>query len=152
MKSQRESSLIEFFHSFSHCKWRNAVKIAFNFFYYRFRKKDTLEAMNKIEEYFSNIQGEYFCRYSVSVEECVTYPKDWFGDGVKLVFEDIEIIVPSKYEEYLSKRYGDFMKLPPVAERKSGHHFYYLNLNQHLSVSEIRREVRAKEHSLVSLL
>lgn len=35
----------------------------------------------------------------------------------KVKFEDIEINVPNNCEKYLSKKYGDYMKLPPEKDR-----------------------------------
>ena len=35
----------------------------------------------------------------------------------KMQFEDIEVRVPAKIEKYLSKRYGDYMTLPPEDKR-----------------------------------
>lgn len=38
-------------------------------------------------------------------------------------FQDIEIMIPSGYDEYLTKVYGDYMKLPPIEERNPHHNF-----------------------------
>ena len=41
--------------------------------------------------------------------------------GKKMDFEGIKINVPDKYDAYLTRIYGDYMKLPPENERKAGH-------------------------------
>ncbi len=48
-------------------------------------------------------------------------PNGYFGKATKLVFEDIYISVPNKYDKYLTRIYGDYMKLPPVTERQEEH-------------------------------
>ncbi|MCL2019662.1 MAG: LicD family protein [Oscillospiraceae bacterium] len=46
------------------------------------------------------------------------FPTEWFSDGVLLPFEDIQIVVPTEYKNYLSKLYGaDYMELPPEEKR-----------------------------------
>ena len=48
-------------------------------------------------------------------------PKRYFGKGKELDFEGINIRVPSEYDAYLTRIYGDYMKLPPESDRKAGH-------------------------------
>lgn len=49
-------------------------------------------------------------------------PKEVFGNGIKGVFEGIEVILPEKYDEYLTRMYGNYMELPPV-DKRIAHHF-----------------------------
>ncbi len=56
-------------------------------------------------------------------------PKEWFGDGRKMNFEGIEVIVPEKYELYLRQLYGNYMELPPVEKRISHHYCEIIDLN-----------------------
>lgn len=44
-------------------------------------------------------------------------------------FEDFKIYGPEKYDEYLTKLYGDWRKLPPL-EKRTSHHDFYLDLNK----------------------
>lgn len=50
--------------------------------------------------------------------------KSCFADGVKLQFEDEEFNAPVGYDRYLTKAYGDYMKLPPK-EQQTGHHYFH---------------------------
>ena len=43
--------------------------------------------------------------------------KEWFGEPVKVEFEGNMYNAPSKYQEYLSTQYGDYMSLPPKEKR-----------------------------------
>lgn len=49
------------------------------------------------------------------------FKKDYFDDLIELPFEDTTFKAPSKYDEYLVKAYGDYMKYPSEAEREKGH-------------------------------
>lgn len=49
-------------------------------------------------------------------------PKDYYGEGVKVPFEGVLVNVPSKYHEYLTARFGDYMQLPPENKRYGHHH------------------------------
>ena len=55
------------------------------------------------------------------------YDADWFGEGVKMPFEDFTVIMPKGYDTYLRKQYGDYMKLPPEDKRVPHHNHYFVN-------------------------
>jgi putative licD-family phosphotransferase len=59
--------------------------------------------------YVGNVLGRYREREIV--------PSEYFKEPVSLIFEDTMINCPTKYKEYLSEIYGDYMKLPPVEDR-----------------------------------
>lgn len=39
------------------------------------------------------------------------YPRDYYEDGVRIPFENIEIMLPVRYEAMLQKKYGNYMQL-----------------------------------------
>lgn len=45
------------------------------------------------------------------------FPKSYLDSYIKMPFENIEVSVISHYREWLTIRYGDYMKLPPIEER-----------------------------------
>lgn len=49
-------------------------------------------------------------------------PKEWFGDGVEVEFEDLLVKIPQNYKDYLTRLYGDYMTPPPL-EKRIGHHY-----------------------------
>lgn len=51
-------------------------------------------------------------------------PAHWYGEGVPLDFEGMEVIAPSHYHEWLTQVYGNYMQLPPE-EKRIPHHFVY---------------------------
>lgn len=46
------------------------------------------------------------------------YRKDYFINVKKYKFENLELLGPIDYDSFLSELYGDYMKLPPIEERK----------------------------------
>lgn len=91
-------------------------KLPFQLFTSAYKEKviiDKLLSKNRIEEskYIGNIMGAYRTREII--------PKEIYGEGRMYQFEDIQLRGMEKYHEYLSMTYGDYMKLPPVENRKS---------------------------------
>lgn len=62
-------------------------------------------------DYAGNMVGRY--------REREVAPKEYFGDGVKMPFEDIEVMVPSKYHELQTLIYGNYMQIPPVEKQET---------------------------------
>lgn len=57
------------------------------------------------------------------------YPHEWFTfEGRKATFEDIEINIPTKAEEYLTAGFGSYMEMPPVEKRRTQHNAVYVDL------------------------
>ncbi len=57
------------------------------------------------------------------------YPREWFEKAEWVPFEDTEIPIPIGAKEYLTKRYGDYMRMPPEEKRKPEHRIVFLDLN-----------------------
>lgn len=49
-------------------------------------------------------------------------PVEWFGEGVAVTFEGMEVIAPTGYHNWLTQVYGDYMQLPPE-EKRVAHHY-----------------------------
>ena len=57
------------------------------------------------------------------------YPRKWY-DGIEWVkFEDTEVPIPVGARDYLTKRYGDYMKLPPEKDRHPEHRIVFMDLD-----------------------
>jgi lipopolysaccharide cholinephosphotransferase len=50
-----------------------------------------------------------------------SFPSRWFGLGATQVFEDLIVVGPAAWDEYLTQLYGDYMTLPPPDQRVSHH-------------------------------
>jgi len=56
------------------------------------------------------------------------YPKEWFDKAVWVPFEYTELPLPAGCREYLSKRYGNYMELPPEENRHPEHRIVFMDL------------------------
>lgn len=80
--------------------------------------KDLKRMVNSLRKYNydkSNYVGNLLGKY----REKEVVPRSWFGESVLLPFEDIKVPCPTEYDSWLTRIYGDYMKLPPVEQRVS---------------------------------
>ena len=72
------------------------------------------EKFNKKYSYYDS----KFCFHPWSTfSNKATLMTEWLDVGVKLPFEDIEIVVPKKFDQYLKHWYGEYTQLPSENER-----------------------------------
>ena len=77
-------------------------------------------------------ESKYVCcySYSSSLPKEHYMPREYFGQGVTRIFEGISVNVPSNYDDYLKKMYGDYMQLPPEEKRVAHHYNEVVDLNK----------------------
>ncbi|WP_234396083.1 LicD family protein [Prevotella veroralis] len=92
-------------------------------------------------------KSSYHWLYSIISCESKPMPAEWFGKGVKMQFEDIDVLIPSNYDEYLICMYGDYMTPPPVEKRPSSHARYFIDFHHRYSIEEVRK-LKGKSNSL----
>ncbi|QLH74251.1 MAG: LicD family protein [Methanomassiliicoccales archaeon] len=51
----------------------------------------------------------------------ISYPIEWFHKSIYIKFENLLFPIPEHYNEILTQLYGDYMKIPSINERISGH-------------------------------
>jgi len=66
---------------------------------------------------------QVWCNYGNFRGYMEKLPCDVYGEGVEADFEGIKVRIPSKYDEYLREKYGDYTQDPPL-EEQVGHHYY----------------------------
>lgn len=97
----------------------------------------------------------YITNYLAGISTKKVFTKDIFGEGKKMIFEGLEVIVPEKYDEYLRILYGDYMKLPPEEKRVSKHNNagysttipYYEFDKRYPSPEKLRKSLKRKNQS-----
>lgn len=100
----------------------------------KFEAERSLEHGDHLVSYYGDYWGrEYF-------------EKTWFDSYVDLPFSDFTVKVPSGYHDYLTNVYGDYMKFPPVEKRVSHHYHYYLNMDKHLEMEDIKSIMIKDKH------
>lgn len=53
----------------------------------------------------------------ISLFSAITYPKEWFAEPKKIEFEGHLVNAPTEPEKYMTRRYGNYMELPPIEDR-----------------------------------
>lgn len=89
-------------------------------------KKNTAEAIERFDSFvssFSLADSEIWCNHANSPHESDFTPKEWFGEGQMMTFEGLTVRIPTDYNAYLTKKYGDWQEDIPKDE-KTGHHTY----------------------------
>ena len=84
---------------------------------------------NKLINKSKSCNSKYVCNLSTSYG-LFNYDKNLFKKTKKLPFENLNVLVPKEYEEYLTIIYGDYMKLPPIEERIN-HGFSYIDFGKY---------------------
>lgn len=56
------------------------------------------------------------------------YPRKWFDKAEFVKFENVDVPIPVGAKEYLTKRYGDYMKLPQEKDRHPEHRIIFMDL------------------------
>lgn len=59
----------------------------------------------------------------------LTFKREVFGNGTMVEFENINIRCPEKWDEYLNRMFGNYMKFPPLENRVSEHNYAFIDLN-----------------------
>lgn len=57
------------------------------------------------------------------------FPREWFDKAEWVPFENTKLPVPAGCKEYLAKRYGNYMELPPEKDRHPEHRIVFMDLN-----------------------
>lgn len=65
------------------------------------------------------------CHYGKGKEP---HSRKYYTDTIKHKFEDCEFFIPREYETWLTRRYGDWKKLPPLEHQKPGHSILRIEL------------------------
>lgn len=84
--------------------------------------KTTYKAIAKIEKIISDTDKEsyYLCNYGDRQGKGKIL-REWYGNGYKARFENMEVVVPKSYDEYLTCKYGNWRDDLPANEQKSHH-------------------------------
>ena len=98
-----------------------------------------MEAICRQYDYNSSTLVAVYCG-SYGPKE--VFPKAWLQGQVMFAYEDMEVALPSGYDNYLRQYYGDYMQLPPVEKRISHHLKAYYNLYERENDEAVRRKVR----------
>lgn len=68
-------------------------------------------------------EANLWCNHGNWQKKLEYAPKEQYGQGAWMQFEGISVRVPERYDEYLTKKYGDWRSDLPE-EKQVGHHYY----------------------------
>ena len=82
--------------------------------------------MNKMFDFVCKMSNKKGGEYTTSFASGYGWKKqlvnnEVYSEGKKAEFEGHEFTVPTQYDVILKQLFGDFMKLPPLEKRTSGH-------------------------------
>lgn len=107
-------------------RFKSPIKIlAFDIFrLLHFDKMNTNKILKLNEDFLRKRKPIHKGMVFISLSEYyrkTIFPNDYFGNGRRIIFEDIECSIPEKAEIILQSEYGNYMALPPECERVSKH-------------------------------
>ena len=105
-----------------------------------FPGKSRIRTISKIEKRLSSVRGKEVLDYygqDITLLTAISYPKEWFSEPKKLEFEGALFNGATEPEKYMRKRYGDYMKLPPVEDQVV--HHTYIRIDPYKSYTEYER-------------
>lgn len=83
--------------------------------------------------------GQYLASYYGDYWEREYLKREWFEDFILVDFENLKVKIPIGYDGYLSQIYHDYKKLPPKEKQITHHYHFFLDLNRHLTLKEIKQ-------------
>lgn len=88
-------------------------------------KKSLREIQDKKEKLYTKYKFDNSLRYNsycgIYGDKEIGYISD-LGNGIEKKFEGLKVLVPTNYDIWLHRIYGDYMKLPPK-EKQIAHHY-----------------------------
>lgn len=105
--------------------------------------KDYHVARDKKEQLFRNAEKKGTGIVSTFCGNCENMPKEIFDTVEKMPFENLEVNVPGKWDEYLTLLYGDYMTLPPEEKRVTHHYTEIIDpeksYKEYIKETEVRK-------------
>ena len=89
-------------------------------------------------------QGRFLASYYGDYWEREYLKKEWFDNFVLVDFETFKAKIPVGYDGYLSQIYHDYMKLPPKEKQITHHYHYFLDLNKHYDIEQVKLIIKKK--------
>lgn len=102
---------------------KNIIGYVLHVFPYNFFSNKMTKEMSRYD--FDNSEYCFFswriCDWSIKKNRLI-FCSDFFSEVIDCPFEDIYIKMPMGYDCYLNQDFGNYLELPSVEERNSGHH------------------------------
>lgn len=143
--SQISFSFKRFFRDLRERDIKMILKEVASLFFPSFMSSYFRERIIQFETKASIEEGAHLVSYYGDYREKEFFDKKWFASYLEMPFSSFTIKVPIGYHEYLTTVYGDYMMFPPVEKRVSHHYHYFLDMDKHLDIDEIREILNREE-------
>ena len=144
MRSNQSYSLNRVLDAFMNGQIKNTISFLRSKFIFRNTELYRQEFI-EFEKTMDDSNCDRLVSYTSSRYGLESYNPKWFQDSLEVPFADTRIRIPIGYDEYLRYVYGDYMQLPPEEKRVPDHHKYYVNLNEGLTIDEVRQRINKGE-------
>lgn len=88
---------------------------------YQKRTAQTMLQKENLYRKYPLEQSEYWCNHGNWQNQLEYANRTQYGNGKTAFFEGIPVVIPEKYDEYLTQKYGDWRADPSEEKRKSHH-------------------------------
>lgn len=95
--------------------------------------KDTAKTIKRYNEFLSQYnveESKLWCNHGNWQGELEYAPKVQYGNGMRTKFEGLEVIVPEKYDEYLTQKYNAWRADIPREQQVGSHNYYRCDLKK----------------------
>lgn len=106
---------------------RNPV---FRFLGYHKRTAKTMGELEYLISQYPVEKSDVWCNHGNWQGRLEYAPRWQYGNGVKAVFEGLEVIVPEQYDAYLTQKYGDWRAELPKEQQRSHHGCLVCDVNR----------------------
>ena len=78
---------------------------------------DNYKALTRMDQAMVNDSKDNTINFMSEYRWKTEFPREYYGEGRKVRFEDLEVRIPDKAEEILTSIYGNYMEFPPKEKR-----------------------------------
>jgi len=97
---------------------------------YHKRTAKTLMKLEKLYKKYPAESSEWWCNHGNWQRKLEYAHRSQYGNGKQTFFEGVPVIIPEKFDEYLTQKYGDWRSDLPVEKRKTHHNIVVCDLNR----------------------
>ena len=88
----------------------------------KFFSRHVEKMVKRLSEY-SVYDSQIWCNHGNWQGTLEYAPKEQYGNGALASFEGLAVVIPEKYDEYLTQKYGQWRNDLPD-DQKEGHHYH----------------------------
>lgn len=102
----------------------------FRFFGFHKRTAITLKKFDALVTKYSDKDSKILCNHGNWQGSLEYAPKWHYGNGILGEFEGLSVVLPEKFDDYLTQKYGNWRNDPPKDKQKSNHQVFLIDTNR----------------------